>query len=283
MKHSRHITIFLVALSFLFVLVLLLLYLNNLKTSSPITAVIPTEVPASTADWKSYKNTEYKIKYPSGLKLSDGKNILSLNNNEFSLTIKKTSLSDNKSWIQEITEKNSQGDPSVAVNITRGLIIYQESRQSSGSTFERNVFIDTGKTIYWMTVSSNNLNPGFSYQNVEKLTDQILSTFETTDIKTGPDKYDGRYVSKSGNFLVIETTSMGLTEISGEAYWKGNLTTNEGKIMGDLYITDNKAEYNNNGCVIDFEFNQNIITAREKDNSTCGGLNVTFDGEYSRE
>jgi len=280
-------TLFLIILvAILFTSTLVLLYLNLFRrtplttSTSPTISSIPTVTLDPTANWKTYKNEEYKLKYPPEMTIADSKDILSLGNKEYSLIIKKTNLSNIASWIQTITDKNRQGNPSVDVIMTRGLIFYKESRQSSGSTFERNVFIETDKAVYWLAVSSDDTNPGFSYQNVEDFVDQILSTFETTHIKTGPDKYDGSYVSQNGNILAIQTNAMGTTEISGIALWTDGSATNEEKIIGLINIVNNKADFYDNGCDIYFEFNQNVITAKEKNNSTCGGLNISFDGKY---
>lgn len=119
------------------------------------------------------------------------------------------------------------------------------------------------------------------------LFNQILSTFKFTDAKTNSNKYDGCYDSKNAT-IKIETTTAGSTVLHGNATWENGyatgddrFTVNQGTIDGILDTSDNKAHFYKDGCDIDFEFNQNIMVAKERKGSVCGGINVTFDGEYN--
>jgi hypothetical protein len=94
--------------------------------------------------------------------------------------------------------------------------------------------------------------------------------------------YDGRYDTDTGNFLIIKTID-GITNISGQASWTGDNTTNMGEINGPIKIFNNQAIYDNDGCVINLKFSHTDLTAKETNPGSCGGLNVTFDGTYIKK
>lgn len=99
--------------------------------------------------------------------------------------------------------------------------------------------------------------------------------------------YDGNYeycqFKDACNFINIKTLADGKTSINGQAFWVGQNTTNTGSISGTIAINSQKAFYDNNGCKIDLSFSANQIVAEERQDSSCGGLNVFFDGIYIKK
>lgn len=98
--------------------------------------------------------------------------------------------------------------------------------------------------------------------------------------------YDGNYeycqFKNACNYINIKTLTDGKISINGQAFWVGQNTTNIGSISGTIAINSQKAFYDNNGCKINLSFGANQIVAEERQNSSCGGLNVFFDGTYTK-
>jgi hypothetical protein len=79
----------------------------------------------------------------------------------------------------------------------------------------------------------------------------------------------------------------GRVRIAGNATWVGNVKTgnvNVGDVDGVFELHDRKILYNDadeDACRFTVTLGQNAITVTD-DNSKCGGVNVSFDGEYRK-
>lgn len=131
--------------------------------------------------WKIYNNTEQGIslKYPQDMVIEKNNSQLLISNKEYDITFQTEPLSEMQDWIAKIQEKQKKNDQSVSIERANNLIFYKESRQSSGSLFERNIFIPMGEKVHWLSVYSNDTNPEFSYQKVEDLADHIIIPLRT--------------------------------------------------------------------------------------------------------
>lgn len=75
-----------------------------------------------------------------------------------------------------------------------------------------------------------------------------------------------------------------MIQVTGSAVWVGNLpnrNVNTGKLDGSFPLKGNKVYYNKDGCRLTITFHHNALTI-SNDNSGCGGMNVTFNGEYRK-
>ena len=84
--------------------------------------------------------------------------------------------------------------------------------------------------------------------------------------------------------LNIAAGSGDLVHVTGEATWVGDAATgnvNAGSINGMVRIEGNAARYDLDGCQFTIEFLPDALIV-DGDNGACGGLNVSFDGDYER-
>jgi uncharacterized protein len=84
--------------------------------------------------------------------------------------------------------------------------------------------------------------------------------------------------------LTIAAGSGDLVHVTGEATWVGDAATgnvNTGSIDGMVRIEGNAARYDLDGCQFAIEFLPDALIVHG-DNGGCGGLNVSFDGDYGR-
>jgi hypothetical protein len=105
--------------------------------------------------------------------------------------------------------------------------------------------------------------------------------------------FDGHYErtgkqgkkDKDAAALDILQVGPGVLRIKGFAQWVGNAETgnvNTGDISGTLKPERLKAHFENaDGCKLDILFHAEGLKV-ENTADDCGGLNVTFDGEYKR-
>lgn len=275
MKKSNLILASVLAIIFTSILIIFSPTSQKTSLSSPTPIPISTEsislTPDPTADWKTYENKEYgfSFKYPQEL----GLKIQSIDRDDDEVQLFN---SDNNQLI------NIEYLPNFSCPIDSCKLL-------TPITFNKTTFVpietEIGQQSYivhdiyriWVNTDDdkNNISP------------QILSTFKFTNTKTNSNNYDGCYTSKNA-LIKIETTATGSTVLHGNATWENGyatgddrFTVHEGTIDGILDISDNTAHFYKDGCDIDFEFNQNIMVAKERKGSVCGGINVTFDGEYN--
>jgi hypothetical protein len=101
--------------------------------------------------------------------------------------------------------------------------------------------------------------------------------------------FDGHYertgTGKHTAELDILQVGPGVLRIKGLAQWVGNAETgnvNTGDFSGTLKPERLKAHFENaDGCKLDILFHAEGLKIENTD-TACGGLNVTFDGEYKR-
>ncbi|MES1243177.1 MAG: hypothetical protein ABUT39_16310 [Acidobacteriota bacterium] len=105
----------------------------------------------------------------------------------------------------------------------------------------------------------------------------------------GDSPFDGHYerTGTGGNTAEIDILQVGpgVLRVKGLATWVGNAETgnvNTGDFSGTVKPERLKARFENaDGCKLDILFHAEGLKV-EKTASACGGLNVTFDGEYKR-
>ncbi len=84
--------------------------------------------------------------------------------------------------------------------------------------------------------------------------------------------------------LTIAAGSGDLVHVTGEATWIGDAATgnvNTGTIDGMVRMQGNGARYELDGCQFAIEFLPDALIV-DGDNGACGGMNVSFDGDYER-
>ena len=124
----------------------------------------------------------------------------------------------------------------------------------------------------------------FIYKNfgVSRLTLEIPSSSPSVSGTS----YEGRYEfcqNELCNYINISPTSNGQTAVDGQAYWNSGSTINTGEIAGNVSIKEDRAYFVEGNCKIDMTFNAQNLVLKERDGSSCGGLNVTFDGNYVKK
>lgn len=103
---------------------------------------------------------------------------------------------------------------------------------------------------------------------------------------------DGHYVSQHDEQVYFDIRKIDDKNIKFQAssYWVGANPDmiNTGEISGIIPLKEGKAIYNDNfgdetqGCHVEITFKEDS-TLRVEDNYRCGGLNVTFMGDYKRK
>ena len=101
--------------------------------------------------------------------------------------------------------------------------------------------------------------------------------------------FDGHYertgTGEDEASLDILQVGPGILRIKGSALWVGDPATgnvNTGDVSGTVKPERLKARFENaDGCKLDILFHAEGLKIENTD-TACGGLNVTFDGEYKR-
>jgi hypothetical protein len=114
-------------------------------------------------------------------------------------------------------------------------------------------------------------------------------TAQAPDATEPQSPFDGHYertgTGKDTAELDILQVGPGILRIKGLATWVGNPETgnvNTGDFSGTLKPERLKAHFENaDGCMLDILFQAEGLKIENTD-TACGGLNVTFDGEYKR-
>jgi uncharacterized protein len=104
----------------------------------------------------------------------------------------------------------------------------------------------------------------------------------------------GRYIryfqgkpDKNSSNITVQGLENGQLHITGSAIWVGNAETgnvNTGELDGAFPLDGNQIHYadaESAGCKLHITFAQNRLNVSD-DNLRCGGLNVSFDGEYKK-
>ena len=142
----------------------------------------PAATPDETANWKTYENQEigFSVKYPNNFYpvKNNETNVAKFASNDSYLDFEIAKFSEYESWIKNIKESLENGELNVRFQKIFDREAYLESRQSSGSIFERNIFIVNGTSVLHIKVSADENKVPEVYKQVEQLADQILSTFK---------------------------------------------------------------------------------------------------------
>lgn len=99
--------------------------------------------------------------------------------------------------------------------------------------------------------------------------------------------YQGK-PDKNSSTIKISEQNDGKIHVEGNAVWVGNAETgdvNTGELDGAFPLKGNKISYSDGPddetCKLTITFSENILTVSD-DNMKCGGLNVTFNGDYRK-
>lgn len=151
--------------------------------------LIPPAVSDSTANWKTYTNNKFgfSLKYPPTFKerIQDTFDFIA-EDNQYTLEIKASSNSlTYDKIIKSIKENSIAKAESVKIINIANQEVYLESQMSAEGIFGRSVYIPLNKGVIFLGLSADTKLPGNAepeiYQMVEKLTNQILSTFKFTN------------------------------------------------------------------------------------------------------
>jgi len=140
----------------------------------------------------------------------------------------------------------------------------------------------------WMTVSFFLLPVHSFLQNkpealIGSKKETSQNQYEPLGKPGSPQPYDGHYAGPNDGYLEVKTNAEGVVTISGQAYWHNDKKVNVGEISGAIVITNGRAFFKDGSCLIDLDFSEDSIIAKEKEGSICGGVNVTFDGKYTKK
>lgn len=143
-----------------------------------------TVIPDLTVGWKTYENQDagFSVKYPGDFipTKNTEANVAKFESNDYNLDFEVAEFSKYESWIELIKKDLASEELNVRNQKIFDKDAYLESRQSSGSIFERNIFIVNGTSIIRISVSADENKVSEVYNKVESLADQILSTFKST-------------------------------------------------------------------------------------------------------
>lgn len=113
--------------------------------------------------------------------------------------------------------------------------------------------------------------------------------------KVNYQELSGNYVKESENSpgeIKVSFIEQNKVKIEGNALWIGDASTgnvNTGNIECVVSIIDGKGQCEDTkytapkSCVINLSFEKDKITAKEQSLGSCGGLNVSFDGDYLKQ
>lgn len=99
------------------------------------------------------------------------------------------------------------------------------------------------------------------------------------------DTISGHYERLNGDpaSLDVQLVSDSQVRIQGNATWEGDVNVgqvNVGEIDGTIALNGYTTTYENGPCKVTFVFQPNEVHAT--DNLNCGGLNVSFTGDYAK-
>lgn len=94
---------------------------------------------------------------------------------------------------------------------------------------------------------------------------------------TSTPSIQGTYEKQSASITITQLSGSKI-KVEGNAV---NSQANSSILDGEATLVGNKAIYSKDGCEVELVFKDNTLTA--KDNNQCGGLNVTFTGDYIKD
>jgi uncharacterized protein YecT (DUF1311 family) len=120
-----------------------------------------------------------------------------------------------------------------------------------------------------------------------ELNEFVATTPKSFSISGKYDRYYRGKPDKDSSSITIRELPDGKIQVEGNAIWVGNAETgnvNMGELEGSFLLEGNKVHYTDGeeeGCRLTITFSQNALSVSD-DNLRCGGLNVTFDGQYRK-
>jgi uncharacterized protein len=80
--------------------------------------------------------------------------------------------------------------------------------------------------------------------------------------------------------LSIQKLQNGQIQVKGQSIWRNDITFNTGEVEGVAMLEENQVRISDGGCGLTVIFFQNALTVENE--TGCGGLNVTFNGQYRK-
>jgi len=123
----------------------------------------------------------------------------------------------------------------------------------------------------------------FAYQYFTKIKTANLPV----QIQQASTDLSGKYYRKGANNIVngeinVSALNQNKIELAGNATWENVVTggANEGSFKNILSVANNRAQYKDGNCIVNFKFEINRIIADDKSELGCWGMNVSFSGDY---
>lgn len=122
---------------------------------------------------------------------------------------------------------------------------------------------------------------------IAELNNAVAASPQRFSISGEYERYYGGKPDENSATITVRELQDGQVHVAGNALWIGNAETgnvNTGEFDGTLPLTQNQVHYTDGdeeGCKLTITFDQNALTVSD-DNLHCGGLNVTFDGQYRK-
>ncbi|MEM6430344.1 MAG: hypothetical protein AAF708_13970 [Deinococcota bacterium] len=108
------------------------------------------------------------------------------------------------------------------------------------------------------------------------------ASLEPTRVTPSPDAWQGSWSTYDNTLVVSKSTLDRGFIVEGEAYWHGLNTVHIGEIVARAEPFDNQLVlFGAYDCQLNLTLLQDYLIAQ--DNKRCGGMNVTFDGVYTRQ
>ena len=164
---------------------------------------------------------------------------------------------------------------SVSINREPTFLISQEKMGKDNNTqFTRTGWIYSSTGVFMVVINDSNEDP------------KKTSVINPIDTLPRKNKYSGDYVQDKKNYISIRDTKKPNTYIFF-IHFEKNEGSCTGELKGELKMKDaSTAQFHENGdpCVIDFKFEENEISLKEK--GTCGnhrGIKCFFDDTFIKK
>jgi len=115
----------------------------------------------------------------------------------------------------------------------------------------------------------------------------VAAAPKANDIFGEYERYDNGKPAKDSATIIVKEEKDGRIHVQGDATWIGNAelgNVNTGELEGSFPLDNGKIHYADGaeeGCRLTIAFAPNGLTVSD-DNVRCGGLNVSFNGQYRK-
>jgi hypothetical protein len=211
----------------------------------------------------------------------------------------------NPKWESGVTNSqehivNIKGDLSFANKPVEGAIQFLISK--NGNSFEFNALEFNGvpqSTLIGIGLIQKMCEAGVAkygtnsnIQSIQPAKKEVISNAEQPPVPSSTQtpfgnyerQVDGKSDSNSAEISVVDAGN-GMLKIKGDSTWVGDAASgnvNTGEIESVVPVQGNSAHYKDeNDCSFDIEFAATGLIVKN-DNGSCGGLNVTFNGNYTK-